>query len=187
VCLAVAYSHRGQSFMRRRAYDKAIEDYGQAIALDPRLVAAYRNRGAAYFISELYDKALPDYDAVIRLVPDEPSGYADRCSLRTMTGRLQEAKVDCDKAIDLDYLNGPALAWRSLVYLQLGKLGAADQDIVTVIREYPSDPSLHYLRAMVLRAQGEKIEAEAQFQAARKLDAEDFARLDKIYGRFRRH
>lgn len=55
--------------MRRRAYDKAIEDYGQAIALDLRLVAAYRSRGAAYFISESYDKALPDDDAVIRLVP----------------------------------------------------------------------------------------------------------------------
>jgi hypothetical protein len=39
---------------------------------------------------------------------------------------------------------------------------------------------------MVLEAKGEKIEAEAQFQATRQLDAETFARLDKIYGRFRR-
>ena len=39
---------------------------------------------------------------------------------------------------------------------------------------------------MVLEAKGEKIEAEAQFQATRELNAEDFARLDKVYGRFRR-
>ena len=184
--LAVAYFNRGHSLLRRGTYDKAIEDYGQAIALDPRLVAAYRDRGVAYFILELYDKALLDYDAAIQLKPYEPRGYADRCSVRVVTGRPEEAKVDCDKAIDLDRRNGPALAWRTLVHLQLGNLSAADQDIRTVIREDPTDPSLNYLRAMVLEAQGEKIEAEAQFQATRQLDAEAFARLDKIYGRFRR-
>ena len=110
--LAVAYSNRGQSFMRRRAYDKAIKDYGQAIELDPRLAAAYRNRGAAYFIGELYDKALPDYGAAIRLKPDEPGGYADRCSVRVMTGKPQEAKIDCDKAIDLDAKDGSG--WETL-------------------------------------------------------------------------
>jgi len=185
--LAVAYSNRGHSLLRRRAYDKAIEDFGQAIALDPRGVAAYRNRGAAYFILGLYDKALPDYDAAIRLALHEPRGYADRCSVHAMTGKPQRAKVDCDKALDLDPANGPALAWRTLVHLQLGNLGAADQDISTVIREYPRDASLQYLRAMVLEAKGEKIEAEAQFRATRELDAEDFSRLDQIYGRFRRH
>lgn len=184
--LAVAYSNRGQSFMRRRAYDKAIEDYGQAIALDPRLVAAYRNRGAAYFISESYDKALPDYDAVIRLVPDEPGGYADRCSVRVMMDNPKEAMVDCDKAIDLDWLHGPAHAWRALAHLQLGNLGAADQDVTAVAHEYPSDLSVRYLRAIVLEAKGEKTEATAQFQVARELNAEDFARLDRIYGRFRK-
>jgi tetratricopeptide (TPR) repeat protein len=184
--LAVAYSNRGQSFMRRRAYDKAIEDYGQAIALDPRLVAAYRNRGAAYFISESYDEALPDYDAAIRLMPDEPGGYADRCSVRVMTGKPKEAKVDCDKAIDLDSWHGPAHAWRALAHLQLGNLSAADQDVTRIMHEYPNDPSVRYLQGIVLEAKGEKIEAERQFGAARELSAEDFARLDRIYGRFRK-
>ena len=41
--------------------------------------------------------------------------------------------------------------------------------------------------AMVTEARGQKTEAEAQFRATRKLDAEEFARLDRIYGRFRRH
>jgi tetratricopeptide (TPR) repeat protein len=184
--LAVAYSTRGQAFMHRRAYDKAIDDFGQAIALDPRLVAAYRNRGATYFISELYEKALPDYDAVIRLQPDKPDGYADRCSVRIMMGMPKAAKIDCDKAIDLDMLHGPALAWRTLAYLQLGNLSAADQDVIAVEHEYPTDPSVRYLHGMVLEAKGEKTEAEIQYRAARELNAEDFARLDRIYGRFRR-
>jgi tetratricopeptide (TPR) repeat protein len=183
--LAVAYSHRGQSFMRRRLYDKAIEDFGQAIALDPRLARAYRNRGAAHFIGEAYDKALPDYDAAIRLQPDDPGGYTDRCSVNVMTGKPKEAKVDCDKAIDLEPQHGPAHAWRTLANLQLGNLGAADQDIAAIAHEYSSDPSVHYLQGIVLEAKGEKTEAEAQYRMARELNAEDFARLDRIYGRFR--
>ena len=39
---------------------------------------------------------------------------------------------------------------------------------------------------MPLEAKGQKIAAEAQLKATRGLDAEEFARLDKIYGRFRR-
>jgi tetratricopeptide (TPR) repeat protein len=184
--LAVAYSNRGQSFVRRRLYDKAIQDFGQAIELDPRLVAAYRNRGAAYFIGESYDKALPDYEAAIRLQPNEPRGYADRCSVRVMTGQPKDAKADCDKALDLDPQYGPALAWRTLAHLQLGNLGAADQDVTVIAHEYPSDPSVRYLQGIVLEAKGEKTEAEAQYRAARELNVEDFARLDRIYGRFRR-
>jgi hypothetical protein len=39
---------------------------------------------------------------------------------------------------------------------------------------------------MVLEAKGQKAEAEGQFQQARELDAAEFAKLDKLYGRFRR-
>ena len=184
--LAIAYSNRGNSFLRRDAYAEAIQDYGQAIALDPRFANAYRNRGAAWFNLGQYDKALTDYDAAIRLEPNEAGGYADRCSVAAVTGKPQAAKVDCDKALDLDPQHLEARGWRTLVHLQLGKIDDAEWDIVSIVGDYPNDPALRYLWAMVLEAKGEKTEAEGQFQVARELDAPEFAKLDKLYGRFRR-
>ena len=184
--LAIAYSNRGNSLLRRDEFEKSIKHYGQAIVLDPRFANAYRNRGAAYFNLGLYDKALPDYDAAIRLEPNEAGGYADRCSARAIAGKAQEAKPDCDKAIDIDPVHTEGRAWRTLVHLQLGKIEAAEWDIVSIVGDHPDDPSLRYLWAMVLEAKGEKAEAEGQFQVARDLDAEAFAKLDKLYGRFRR-
>lgn len=184
--LAIAYSNRGNSFLRRDEFEKAIKDYGQAIALDPRFANAYRNRGAANFNLGLYDKALPDYDAAIRLEPNEAGGYADRCSVRAVVGKAQDAKVDCDKALDLDPAHVEARAWRTLVRLQLGKIDDAELDITAIVGDQPNDPALRYLWAMVLEAKGEKAEAEGQFQVARELDAEAFAKMDKLYGRFRR-
>jgi tetratricopeptide (TPR) repeat protein len=184
--LAIAYSNRGNSFLRRGENDKAIADYGQAIRLDPRFVDAYRNRGAAYFNQGAYDKALADYEAAIRLDPREAGGYADRCSVRAITAKAEEAKPDCDKAVDLDSQHVEARAWRTLVNLQLGKLADAEADIVGIVGDNPDDLGLRYLWAMVLEARGDKAEAESQFQAARELDGEEFARLDKLYGRFRR-
>lgn len=184
--LAIAYSNRGNSFLRRGQNDKAIQDYDQAIGLDPRLADAYRNRGAAWFNLSAYDKALPDYEIAIRLDPREPGGYADRCSVYAMTGKPKEAKADCDKALDLDPVYMEAMAWRALVNLQLGDIDAAEFDIIRAVPDQPKDPALRYVFALVLDAKGDKKGAEEQFQIARELDAEEFARLDKLYGRFRK-
>jgi tetratricopeptide (TPR) repeat protein len=184
--LAVAHANRGNSFLRRGQNERAIQDYDEAIKLDPRFVDAYRNRGAAWFGTAAYDKALADYDAAIRLDPREAGGWADRCSVFALTGKAQEAKADCDKALDLDPQHVEAQAWRTLVNLQLGKVDDAERDIVGIVGDSPSDPSLRYLWAMVLEAKGRPADAEGQFQAARELDAEEFARLEKLYGRFRR-
>jgi tetratricopeptide (TPR) repeat protein len=184
--LAIAYSNRGNSYLRREVYDKAIQDYGQAIRLDPKFASAYRNRGAAYFNLGQYDKALPDYDAAIAIEPNEAGGFADRCSVRAVAGEADKAKVDCDKAIDLDPQHVEAQAWRTLVHVQLGRIDEGERDIAGIVGDYPSDPSLRYLWAMVLEAKGQKTEAEGQFQLARELDAQEFAKLDKLYGRFRR-
>lgn len=184
--LAIAYSNRGNSFLRRGQNDRAIQDYDKAIGLDPRFADAHRNRGAAWFNTGAYDKALADYDAAIRLDPREAGAWADRCSVYAITGKPEQAKTDCDKALEFDPQHVEAQAWRTLVHLQLGKIDDAERDIAGIVGDYPNDPSLRYLQAMVLEAKGQKADAEGQFQAARELDAEEFARLDKLYGRFRR-
>src|SRR5580700_1889733 len=43
--LALLYNNRGVEYANKGDVDRAIADYDQAIALDPKLAAAYNNRG----------------------------------------------------------------------------------------------------------------------------------------------
>ena len=66
---AVAYDHRGRAYFNKQEYDKAIEDYTEAIRLDPRYAVAYCGRGDTYRKKKEYDKAIEDYTEAIRLDP----------------------------------------------------------------------------------------------------------------------
>jgi hypothetical protein len=49
--LAVAFNRRGNAYAAGKGqYDRAIEDYDQAIRLNPKLVEAFYNRGTAYLL-----------------------------------------------------------------------------------------------------------------------------------------
>ncbi|MBF0608913.1 MAG: tetratricopeptide repeat protein [Magnetococcales bacterium] len=45
---AKAYYHRGNDFAKNKDYDRAIENYSRAIAINPKYAEAHNNRGAAY-------------------------------------------------------------------------------------------------------------------------------------------
>src|SRR6516165_6133159 len=54
---AAAYTNRGNTYIAKGDYDRAIADQDEAIALDPKLAAAYVNRGHAYEGKNDYDHA----------------------------------------------------------------------------------------------------------------------------------
>ncbi len=67
--LLVAYYNRGLAYHRLGDHARAIEDFDQAIRLDPGLAIPYNDRGAAY--RKLGDpaRAIKDYDQALRLDP----------------------------------------------------------------------------------------------------------------------
>jgi tetratricopeptide (TPR) repeat protein len=77
---------------QQQAYDKAIEDYTQAIRLDPNSSIAYRERGKAYSDKGDQDKAIADYTQAIRLDPNYALAYNGR-------GAAYNNKRDYDRAI----------------------------------------------------------------------------------------
>src|SRR5215468_12734454 len=46
--LAEAFNNRGIGYRLKGDYDRAIQDYNQAIKLNPRFAVAYNNRGVAH-------------------------------------------------------------------------------------------------------------------------------------------
>jgi len=54
---------RGQS-------DRAIQDFSQAIKINPNHVGALYSRGLTYSNKGLWDRAIQDYDEAIKLSPN---------------------------------------------------------------------------------------------------------------------
>ena len=61
------YLNRGDAFLGKGNYDRAIRDYDKAIELKPDFAVAYSNRGVAYAKKGDYPRAVVDYDKAIEL------------------------------------------------------------------------------------------------------------------------
>ena len=53
----VLLSNRGENYLDSGQYQRAIEDFNQAIALDPDFAPPYINRAVAYYFLKRYDEA----------------------------------------------------------------------------------------------------------------------------------
>ncbi|KAH9383280.1 hypothetical protein HPB48_024400 [Haemaphysalis longicornis] len=67
--LAIAYNERGQLFYRMIEFDKAVEDYTEAIKYCGALAAPYYNRGTIRYRMGYFDLALPDMEKAVQLQP----------------------------------------------------------------------------------------------------------------------
>lgn len=58
---APVYARLGNAYYSREMYDRAIEDYNKALALDPEALATYNNRGMSYLRSNNLHMAVLDF------------------------------------------------------------------------------------------------------------------------------
>src|SRR5579863_4544332 len=69
ISLAKAFYDRGLAYVRKSDYDRAIQDYDQALRLNPTFADALYSRGSAYANKNDYDHAIQDYDQALQLSP----------------------------------------------------------------------------------------------------------------------
>ena len=85
----------------RLTEERAIEDWDEAIRLDPQDADAYNNRGIAYHDLGEYQRAIEDYDEAIRLNPQAAYAYYNRGLAYERLGRQEQADRDFAKAKEL--------------------------------------------------------------------------------------
>jgi tetratricopeptide (TPR) repeat protein len=57
-CNLHAFNNRGTAYIKLKQFEKAIQDYNQAIELDPEYTHAFNNRGLAYAKLKQFEKAI---------------------------------------------------------------------------------------------------------------------------------
>jgi tetratricopeptide (TPR) repeat protein len=92
--LALAYNNRGVAYKTKEAYDLALQDYNQAIQLNPSAANHYNNRGIIYRIKHEYDRAIADYDEAIWLKSGYVAAFYNRALAYTDKGDYDRALAD---------------------------------------------------------------------------------------------
>jgi Flp pilus assembly protein TadD len=107
--LAVTFNNRGVAYSELGDYDRAVQDYNQALGLKPGDKTAVKNlrightrrAGASANLGE-YEAALSDYAKAVELDPRHAPTYLRRGQLHLERGDLRAAIADLAKAKELD-------------------------------------------------------------------------------------
>jgi len=128
--LATAFDNRGVAYRRKGEYGRALQDYEQAIRLNPSNANVYNNRGIIYRIKGDYGRAIADYDEAIWLKHgDFPAAYYNRALAYADKGEYELSLRDFDVVMRFNPRNALALYARGLTLQKKGDIEAGKIDI----------------------------------------------------------
>lgn len=123
------FCDRGVKKARSGNYRGAINEYTQAIQVDPNNAPAYCQRGLAFYKLRAYKEAFADYTQALRLAPQLAEAYYYRGTARRKLGYGQGAIEDFDQVIRLVPDDARAYKKRGMSRLDLGEQRGAIADL----------------------------------------------------------
>jgi tetratricopeptide (TPR) repeat protein/cellulose biosynthesis protein BcsQ len=151
------YFRKGLDLYYKNEFDKAIEEYNNAINLKPDFTDAYFNRGLSYFALKKYSQAVNDYNVVIQVENNASDAYYNRGLAKNNMSLYEEAIKDYDKAIEIkpDYYS--AYNNRGLAKESLKKQEEAITDYSKAIEIKP-DYALAYMNRGISKEELKQLE-----------------------------
>jgi tetratricopeptide (TPR) repeat protein len=130
-----------------KEYDKAIQDYTEAISLDNNYAAAYNNRGALWINKNEYNKAIEDLTRAISLDKNDAFAYSNRGAVWSNKKEYDKAIEDYTETIRLDNNNANA-------YYNRGNAWANKKEYDKAIKDYTEVISLDNTYALAYNNRG---------------------------------
>jgi len=113
---SIIYDIRGEAYREDGKYDRAIQDFDQALRLIPDSDEAFYHRGEAYLDKKNYDQAIQDFDQTLRLHKDGAGAFLNRGIAYQRKGDLDRAIQDFDHALEIAPQNAVALHGRDVAH-----------------------------------------------------------------------
>jgi tetratricopeptide (TPR) repeat protein len=198
---ALAYAHRGRAYQEKGDFERALQDYDEAIRIasatepgapvfvgplglrrfggppgppaTPPPASWYRNRGVLYAEKGDLDRALREFAEAVRLNPQDPLTYVDRGRTYKGLKDFDRAVADYGEAIRLDPKWAAPYFNRANVYKAKKDYDRAVADYGDAIRLDPSDPDALFNRANAYKAQERYALAVRDLQEVVRLDPKD--------------
>ena len=175
---------KGYQHDLNKDYDKAIEAYTWAIALDPNDALSYNSRGYAYGKKGQYDRALEDFNEALALNPNSAKVYNNRGVAYNDKGQHDRALEDYNKAIALNPNYADAYYNRGNSYGKKGQYDRAIEDFNEAIALNPNDALYYNSRGYAYANKGQYDRAIEDFNKAIALNpnsAKAYINLAKAY------
>ena len=166
----VAYRIRGTLRMRAGANEEAIQDFNNAIALNPKDDKAYSGRGTLRLADGNHSAAIADFDRAITLKPGLVNYLVLRGHAHLVAGRVDAAIEDLNQAIARNPKNSIALNNRGLAHRKKGDLERAISDYTAAIAASPLYALAYNNRGYAFEAMAKKTEALQDFRRALSID-----------------
>ncbi|MDZ8186473.1 MAG: tetratricopeptide repeat protein [Nostoc sp. ChiSLP02] len=167
---ADTYYKEGLEKYNNKDFSGAIEDYNQAIKINPNYADAYYNQGLAHY--DLGDKqaAIEDYTQAIKINPDYANAFINRGLTHYDLGDKQAAIEDYNQAIKINPDHANAYINRGLTRSELGDKQAAIADYNQAITINPNDAVAYYNRGLARYDLGDKQAAITDYNQAIKIN-----------------
>jgi tetratricopeptide (TPR) repeat protein/membrane associated rhomboid family serine protease len=165
------YDDRGFRHYQEKKYEEAMNDYNEAIRLDPYYARAYNRRGLIYYHQKNYEKAINDYNEAIRLDSNYAHAYNNRGLTYYQQKNYEKAINDYNEAIRLDPKYVRAYNNRGLVYYQQKNYEKAVNDYDEAIRLDPNFTNAYRNRGNAFKDQGEDEKADADFLKSSQIES----------------
>ena len=149
------YLDRGMAFLKEEKRDEAINEYDQAIKLDPKNVEAYLYRGNAYDEKGDDDQAITNFDRVIALDAGHSIAYFYRGNAYGYKKMNDRAIEDYNKAIKLNSKFDEAFVSRGMSFYEKGDIKQALKDYDAALRINPKLGRAYFNRGLAKDEIGE--------------------------------
>lgn len=176
--LSTAYRNRGTCYRMLRNPERAIQDYDQAILLNPKSYGAYRGRSSAYKDLGEYQLALNDISAAMTLSPPKVTwDILSRAAIYIDAGQFELALDDIEWAFQFDEDGpgtGPGMAAQFHLGQALHELGRYEEAVDAYTNGIPKQSdfqTVYFQRA--------KSHDKLGNETAAKKDLETYVRISK--------
>ena len=146
---SIIFVNRGTAYYEKGDYDRAIQDYNEAIRLNPKETLSHVARGDAYKKKGDFDRAIQDFDEAIHLNSNDTNAYNDRGVACAKKGDYDRAIRDYNQAIRLNSNYTLAYGNRGDAYFAQSNLTAAIADYEHAISAAPSSTTAVYAVLML--------------------------------------
>ncbi|XP_068827205.1 RNA polymerase II-associated protein 3 isoform X2 [Capricornis sumatraensis] len=155
---ALALKEKGNKYFKQGKYDEAIECYTKGMDADPYNPVLPTNRASAYFRLKKFAVAESDCNLAIALNRSYTKAYARRGAARFALQKLEDAKKDYEKVLELEPNNCEAS----------NELRKINQALTSKEDSYPEETD-----TMVKSDEGEKKQIEEQQNKQQAISEKD--------------